>query len=109
MTMASELKDGSQKLEVVDSGPGVAGIKFQWLIPHFSYYEASEIDVKCLEVCFLSECHDVSNETESSYTSCLETALNTGVPDLRCGSQPPTRLGRVSVCHLPQWCGRKLY
>ena len=31
------------------------------------------------------------------------------VPDLRCGPQPPTRLGRVSVRHLPQWCGRKLY
>ena len=30
-------------------------------------------------------------------------------PDLRCGSQPPTRLGRVSVRHLPQWCGRELY
>ena len=30
-------------------------------------------------------------------------------PDLRCGSRPPTRLGRVSVCHLPQWCGHKLY
>ena len=31
------------------------------------------------------------------------------VPDIRCGSQPPTRLGRVSLRHLLQWCGRELY